>query len=222
MEVFSFYRDETDSDILAQIAQQCPLIRHLDVNSALDLGDEQLAPVLKKLKLETLILDNNEFTDATVDLIIKHQRDTLKILFVANCDNITPEGLMLIALNCPHLHTLSVGGKHYEELFSEDFIKAIAHLENLLLCSDELRNACLRLVAKHCTKLKRFGALSPCGVEKGLLEVVECCKNLSEIHTNELDRKYIKKYKKINPDLVIKQVEEDLHQYDIMLMEHEF
>jgi len=85
-------------------------LRHLDMSKCVGVTDEHLSPILLSCKnLENLNLaDCPDLTDASLDLISTHLRNSLKSLNLSGCLGITPQGVELLLPLFPRMSELQI------------------------------------------------------------------------------------------------------------------
>lgn len=187
----------------------CTALREVDVSSCDKLTDLSILAMTAHCKRmeKILIQKNTRYTDAALYAIADAFRNTLRVLYIGACENLSSLGITAVAQSCTVLSCLDIGAIPYIGTTALLAV-SVRNLTELVLSFLTVTDAVLTSVGKNCRQLTILHMYYTQGFSvHGVYAVVTRCKALQELLVNAdsdiVTPRAVQRFAMWNPQLIV-------------------
>ena len=138
---------------IATLVTQCNKLIHLDLTCARFNNEPEHRNIKfpTKIQLESLCMRGFEIEFTYLEMLIMSCENSLKVLDVSYCRNMTPQAIQLIVSRCLYLTTVNFCGLKHTAIICQNLTPTI---EKISLSHSDISNEDFKILVRRCSKIK--------------------------------------------------------------------
>ena len=138
---------------ISTLVTQCNKLIHLDLTRARFNNKTEYRNIKfpTKIQLESLYMRGFEIEFTYLEMLIMSCENSLKVLDVSYCRNMTPQAIQLISSRCLYLNALNFCGLKHTAIICQNLTPTI---EKISLSHTDISNEGFKILVRRCNKIK--------------------------------------------------------------------